>query len=219
MKPLILYTRTMAQPDYTAALKALKRDPKFAPLLKRHGPPDLSRYHGGINVFQSLLRSIVFQQISGSAARSIHGRVLELFPRKHPTPQRLLAIPADQLRTCGLSVQKIVYVRDLAERCLDGTIDQKKFPTMTTHEIVEHLVVVKGIGVWTAQMMLIFNLHRLDVLPVGDLAIRKGFKRVYNLRTDPTPKKMEQLAKPWRPYASVASWYLWKEMDGAKSAA
>ncbi len=203
----------MKQPDYTPALRALRKDPKFAPLLKRHGKPDLSRYHGGINIFQSLLRSIVFQQISGAAARSIHGRLLELFPRKHPTPERLLAIETEQLQACGLSVQKIVYVRDLAARCIDGTINQRKFPRMTSQEIVEHLVVVKGIGVWTAQMMLIFRLHRLDVLPVGDLAIRKGFKKVYGLAADPTPKQMETIAAPWRAYASVASWYLWEDVS------
>ena len=213
-----VYTRPMKQPDYAAAIKALKNDPKFAPLIKRHGSyPDLSRYHGGINIFQSLVRSIVFQQISGSAARAIHARVLALFPRKHPTPRALLDIPAAELRACGLSTQKVVYVRDLAERCLDGTIDQKKFPGMSSQEIVDHLVIVKGIGVWTAQMMLIFTLHRLDILPVGDLAIRKGFKKVYGLRSDPSAKQMERIAKPWREFASVASWYLWKEMDGVRS--
>ncbi|MBP9757219.1 MAG: DNA-3-methyladenine glycosylase 2 family protein [Candidatus Pacebacteria bacterium] len=209
----------MEQPDYKDALRALKKDPKFATLLKRHGKPDLSRYHGGINIFQSLLRSIVFQQISGSAARAIHGRLLELFSKQHPTPAALIKIPAPQLRACGLSVQKIVYVRDLAERCLDGTIEEKRFPGMTSEEIVDHLIVVKGIGVWTAQMMLIFRLHRLDILPVGDLAIRKGFKKVYKLRNDPKPKDMERIAKPWRAYASVASWYLWEEVDETKRAA
>lgn len=202
----------MKQPDYRAALRTLKKDPKFAPLLKRHGKPDLSREHGGVNIFQSLLRSIIFQQISGSAGRSIHARVLALFPRKHPTPERLLAVTGDELRMCGLSGQKISYVQDLAKRCLDGTVDQKRFPKMTSQEIIDHLVVVKGIGVWTAQMMLIFRLNRLDVLPVGDLAIRKGFKHVYKLRVTPTAQKMEELARPWREYASVASWYLWQEM-------
>ncbi len=210
--------RGVEQPDYTAALRTIKKDPKFAPLIKRHGKPDLSRYHGGINIFQSLLRSIVFQQISGSAARAIHGRLLALFPKKHPTPEALLKIRTPKLRACGLSIQKIVYVRDLAARCLDGTINQRKFPKMSSDEIVEHLIVVKGIGVWTAQMMLIFNLHRLDVLPVGDLAIRKGFRHVYRLKTDPTAKQMEAIAQPWRVYASVASWYLWKEMDAKKAA-
>ncbi len=206
----------MKQPDYTPAIRALKKDSKFAPLIKRHGKPDLSREHGGSNIFQSLVRSIIFQQISGSAGRSIHARVLALFPRKHPTPEKLLAITGEELRQCGLSGQKLSYLQDLAKRCLDGTIDQKRFPKMTSQEIIDHLVVVKGIGVWTAQMMLIFRLNRLDVLPVGDLAIRKGFKSVYKLRGEPTAAQMEKLAQPWRQYASVASWYLWAEMTPKK---
>lgn len=202
----------MKQPDYSPALRALRKDRTFAPLLKRHGKPDLSREHGGTNIFQSLLRSIIFQQISGAAGRSIHTRVLALFPRKHPTPQALARLATEDLRAAGLSAQKVAYVQDLAARCLDGTIDQKRFPKMTSQEIIDHLIVVKGIGVWTAHMMLIFRLHRLDVLPVGDLAIRKGFKVVYKLRGEPSAKKMEALAKPWREYASVAAWYLWQEV-------
>lgn len=205
------------QPDYEKALAVLSKDAVMKRLIKKHGPPDLSRYHGRIDMFQSLLRSIVFQQITGTAAHAIHERLRALFPRKKPAPKLLLAMPPAKLRNAGLSGQKIEYVRDLARRCLDGTIDEKRFPEMTTQEIVEHLVVVKGIGVWTAQMMLIFRLHRLDVLPTGDLAIRKGFKRAYNLASDPTPKQMERIAAPWRSYASVAAWYLWREMDGEKS--
>lgn len=200
-----------SQPDYTKALRALRKDPKMAQLIKRHGKPDLSKYHGDINIFQSLLRSIVFQQISGSAARSIYERVLTLFADRTPTPEALIKIRAPKLRTAGLSIQKITYVKDLAKRCIDGTIDEERFPAMSSQEIVEHLIVVKGIGVWTAQMMLIFRLHRLDVLPIGDLAVRKGFTYAYNLRTDPTPKQMEKIAAPWRAFASIASWYLWAE--------
>ncbi len=203
----------MKQPDYTKAMRALRKDPHMAPLVKRYGMPDLSRYHGGINIFQSLLRSIIFQQISGSAARSIHARLLAHFPRKYPTAARLLDISHEDLRAAGLSTQKIVYVRDLAERCLDDTVNQRLFPKMTSQQIVDHLVVVKGIGVWTAQMMLIFRLHRLDILPVGDLAIRKGFQKAYGLDSDPTAKQMEALAAPWREFASVASWYLWESID------
>jgi DNA-3-methyladenine glycosylase II len=201
----------MNQPDFGPALRTLRKDPVMKALIKRHGQPDLSRYHAGTNIFQSLLRSIVFQQISGAAARSIHARLLALFPRKHPTPKKLLTIPTDALRAAGLSMQKIVYIRDLAERCLDGTVVERAFPAMTSQEIIDHLVVVKGIGVWTAQMMLIFRLHRLDVLPVGDLAIRKGFTFAYALKKDPTAKEMARLAAPWQEYASVASWYLWAE--------
>lgn len=188
----------------------------MAPLVRRHGTPDLSREHGGVNIFQSLLRSIIFQQISGAAGRSIHARVRALFPRKHPTPAALLRIQTEDLRAAGLSPQKISYAQDLARKCLDGTVNQKQFPRMTSQEIIDHLVTVKGIGVWTAQMMLIFRLHRLDILPTGDLAIRKGFKAVYKLTSEPTPKHMEALAQPWRDFASVASWYLWQEMTPAR---
>jgi DNA-3-methyladenine glycosylase II len=205
------------QPDYTASLKVLRKDEHMAPLIKKYGPPDLSRLHGGANVFQALFRSIIFQQLSGKAAGAIHARVLDLFPRKRPTPELLLKIPAEKLRAAGLSIAKINYVRDLARRCLDGTINEKLFPSMTSEEIIEHLVHVKGVGKWTAEMVLIFTLHRLDILPTGDLAIQKGFKKIYRLRSMPNHKRMEQLAKPWREHASVASWYLWKEMDGDKS--
>ena len=201
----------MKQSNYTAALKVLRKDPVIAKLIKRFGMPDLSRYHGDISIFHSLLRSIVFQQISGSAARSIFSRVLALFPSDIPTPEALLKIRAPRLRKAGLSIQKIAYVKDLAKRCLDGTIDEKRFPRMSTQEIVDHLIVVKGIGVWTAQMMLIFRLHRLDVLPTGDLAVRKGCMFAYKLKKEPTPKQMEKIAEPWKQYASLAAWYFWAE--------
>ena len=188
----------------------------MAALVKRHGPPDLSRYHGPVTMFESLLRSIVYQQLSGKAASTILGRVRALFPRGKVTPQALLKIRAPQLRKAGLSKQKIRYVRDLAAKCIDGTIEEKKFPKMTSEEIIEHLIQVKGIGEWTAHMMLIFKLHRLDILPVGDLAIRKGFQSVYGLKKSPSAQDMERLSAPWRAHASIASWYLWREMDSQK---
>lgn len=200
--------------DFSASLKILRKDPHIAPLIKQYGSPDLSRYHGKLGIFPALLRSIVYQQISGKAAAAIHRRVVGLFPRNRPTPELLLATPAEKLRAAGLSIQKIAYVRDLAQKCLDGTVDEKKFPKMTSGEIIEHLIAVKGIGVWTAHMLLIFSLHRLDILPTGDLGIRKGFQRVYKLRSLPTPSRMEKLAKPWRAHASIASWYLWRAVDG-----
>ncbi|MBV9159476.1 MAG: DNA-3-methyladenine glycosylase 2 family protein [Candidatus Kaiserbacteria bacterium] len=207
----------MTQPDFSTSVRALRKDPKMAALIKKHGLPDLTRYHGKISVFESLLRSIVYQQLSGYAAAAIHGRVLALFRGGKPSPQALLKIRAPRLRKAGLSIQKITYVRDLAKKCIDGTVDEKRFPKMTSEEIVEHLVAVKGIGAWTAHMMLIFRLHRTDILPVGDLAIRKGFQKVYGLKHMPSSKEMEKIASPWRDHASIASWYLWREMDGAKS--
>ena len=121
------------------------------------------------------------------------------------------------LRRAGLSPQKAMYIKDLAKKFLDGTIRHRSFHRMTNDEIIEHLVQVKGIGVWTAHMFLIFTLQRPDVLPTGDLGIQKGFQLVYKLKKLPDHKKMEELARPWRKHASVASWYLWRVADGTKT--
>lgn len=184
-------------------------------LINRFGPPDMTKYHRKITVFHSLLRSIIYQQLSGYAAKAIHGRVLALTDDK-PTPEKLLQIRAPRLRKAGLSTQKITYVRDLARKFLDGTINENLFKKMSSQEIIDHVVQVKGIGEWTAHMLLIFRLHRPDILPTGDLAIQKGFQKVYGLRKRPHKKDMERIAKPWRQHASVAAWYLWRVMDEHK---
>lgn len=207
----------MMKKRHTASLAVLRRDKAMAKLIKSHGHPDLTRYHADTpGVFQALLRSIIYQQLSGHAARAIHARVLALFPKQVPTPQALLKIRANKLRTAGLSLQKIGYVRDLARKCMDGTIDAKRFPKMSSAEIIEHLIAVKGVGEWTAHMVLIFTLQRPDILPTGDLGIRKGFRIAYKLRALPTKKQMEKLAAPWKGHESIASWYLWRVADGAK---
>ncbi len=203
--------------DHSASLAALMKDKRFAPLIKKHGLPEIDRYHGKIDIFHALLRSIVYQQLSGKAAATILARVVALFPDGKPTPETLLKIRTPRLRKAGLSAQKVGYVRDLAKKCIDGTIDQKLFPKMTSAEIIEHVTAVKGIGEWTAHMLLIFSLNRPDILPVGDLGIRKGFQIVYGLNELPDAKKMEKLAKDWRAHASVASWYLWRVADAEKS--
>ncbi|HVM73598.1 MAG TPA: DNA-3-methyladenine glycosylase 2 family protein [Candidatus Paceibacterota bacterium] len=202
--------------DVAAALTKLKKEPYFRPLIKKYGSPEIDRYHGKIDVFHALLRSIVYQQLSGRAAATILARVVALFPDGTPTPEALLKIRRPRLRKAGLSGQKVEYVRDLAKKCIDGTVDQKLFNKMTSDEIIEHVTAVKGIGTWTAHMLLIFSLNRLDILPVGDLAIRKGFQVVYKLQALPNEKEMEKLAKDWRAHASVASWYLWRVADEAK---
>ncbi len=199
---------------YSQSLAILRRDKRLAKLIKKYGPPDLSRYHKNTpGVFQALLRSIIYQQLSGHAARAIHARVLALFPRKRPTPQALLKINVHKLRAAGLSVQKIQYMRDLAEKCIEGTIDPRRFPKMSSAEIIEHLVAVKGVGVWTAQMVLIFTLQRLDVWPTGDLGVQKGFQKVYDLARLPTKKEMEKAADAWRGHESIAAWYFWRVAD------
>lgn len=194
----------------------LRTIPHFAPLIKKHGAPDLKRTSGRSPIFSAILRSIISQQISTSAARSIRERFLKLFPKNGPTPELLLAVPLETLRGAGLSAQKVSYMRDAAEKFKDGTINPRKFPRMTSEEITEHLVQIKGVGVWTAHMLLIFTLNRPDTLPTGDLGIKKGFQKVYKLRSLPSHAHMERLAKPWREHASVASWYLWRAADETK---
>jgi DNA-3-methyladenine glycosylase II len=195
------------------SLNVLRKYPQFKALIKKHGPPDFSRYHGKARIFTAILRSIISQQISTKAAAAIRARFLALFPKSGPTPELLLKMPAAKLRTAGLSTQKINYMRDAAEKFKDGTINPRKFAKMTSDEIIEHLVQIKGVGVWTAHMLLIFTLERPDILPTGDLGIRRGFQKLYNLRKEPTHDKMEKLAKEWREHASVASWYLWRIVD------
>ena len=210
-----------------ASLKALRKHKHFAPLVRKHGAPKLRR---GKNAFQALARAIIYQQISGAAAMSVYRKFVALFgitlegpidwekpsARKFPTPEEVLAMPDAKLRSAGLSSQKAAYMKDLALKFSDGTIDAKKLNRMTSEELVTHVTQIKGIGVWTVQMFLIFTLNRTDILPVGDLGIRKGFQILYRLRELPTPQKMEKLAKDWREHASVASWYLWRVADGGK---
>ena len=199
---------------FEESLRVLKQDAYFRPLIKKYGPPDLTTYHKTeTTAFSALLRSIIYQQLSGRAAGAIYARVLDLFPHETPTPADLLKIRKPSLRKAGLSIAKIDYVRDLARKCLDGTIDEMRFPQMSSQEIIDHVTQVHGIGEWTAHMLLIFTLYRSDVLPVGDLAIRKGFQKLYNMKSLPTKKEMQTRAMPWASHASIASWYLWKLVD------
>jgi DNA-3-methyladenine glycosylase II len=208
----------MSDSTYARGVRALKKDPKIAPLVKTYGTPDLAGRYPDTTIFEALVRAIISQQISTAAARSIHTRVRSLFKNGDISPEALTRISQARLRAAGLSPQKISCMRDLAEKCMDHTIDESQFGSMTSSEIGEHLVQVKGIGTWTAHMILIFYLHRLDVLPTGDLAIRSAFKSIYRLRSDPSHKRMESIAKPWRSYASLASWYLWQEYSAQRSA-
>jgi DNA-3-methyladenine glycosylase II len=164
--------------------------------------------------FGTLVRSIVFQQLSGKAARTIMQRLVNALPEGRLTPEAILALTPEQMRSLGLSGQKTAYVRDLAERTRSGEIDFSKFPAMSDDEVIEHLTRVKGVGIWTAHMFLIFALRRPDVLPTGDLGVRAAMRKAYRMRALPKPERMEKIAKRWRPYCSVASWYLWRSLDG-----
>ena len=171
----------------------------------------------GFSPFQALCRSIIYQQISGAAAASIYKRFVRLFgSAKFPAPRRVQALSIPALRKAGLSPQKASYLKDLAEKFSDGTIRHRALHAMKSEDIVTHLTQVKGIGVWTVHMFLIFTLNRLDVLPIGDLGVRKGFQIVYRLGELPDAREMDKLAAPWREHASVASWYLWRVADEAK---
>ncbi|MCX6820326.1 MAG: DNA-3-methyladenine glycosylase [Candidatus Adlerbacteria bacterium] len=199
---------------YEASIKILAKDKRFAPLIKAYGPAQLGRE---ARPFEALIRSIVYQQVSGKAAATIFKRFTELFPgKKFPTPEEVSAMGFIKLRGAGLSGQKATYIQDLAQKFADGTIKHRAFKKMTSDEVIAHVTQVKGIGVWTAHMFLIFTLNRPDILPTGDLGIQKGFQIVYGLKKLPTPTQMETLAKPWRAHASAASWYLWRVADDAK---
>lgn len=165
-------------------------------------------------VFDTLVRSIVYQQLSGKAAGTILGRLLEAAKVDPMTPAAILKLRPERMRKLGLSQQKMAYIRDLARLTNSGAVDFLACPDMNDDEVIQHLTQVKGVGVWTAQMFLIFALRRTDVLPTGDLGVRSAMKLAYELETLPSPEEMRRIAAPWRPYSSVASWYLWRSLSG-----
>lgn len=168
-------------------------------------------------LFDALMRSIVYQQLHGKAAESIHARVLaQLKPHGGATPGALVKVSDELLRGAGLSAAKLRAIRDLAEKCLDGTVPTlREAHRLSDDELITRITAVRGIGPWTVQMLLLFYLGRPDVLPTGDYAIRAAFKRIYNKRRDPTPEVLICHAKRWQPYRSVACWYLWRSLDTA----
>ena len=163
--------------------------------------------------FHTLVRSIVYQQLSGKAALTIFNRLIAAAKTDPLTPESVLKLRPARMRTLGLSKQKLTYIRELARMTRDGAVRFDQVAALDDAAIIEHFTQVKGIGVWTAQMFLIFALRRLDVLPTGDLGVRAAIKRAYNLPELPAPAEMEKLAAAWRPYCSVASWYLWRSLD------
>jgi DNA-3-methyladenine glycosylase II len=180
-------------------------------LIAEHGAPELQRTR---NALQSLARAIVYQQLSGKAAGTIYGRFLALYPGgRFPTAARLLATPFDDLRSVGLSRGKASFLLDLAAKFADGTIQPRRFGRASEAEIAATLLQVKGIGQWSVDMFLIFGLNKPDVLPVGDLGVQRGMMRYFGRRAMPNPKQMIALAEPWRPYRSIATYYMWRVAD------
>ena len=165
--------------------------------------------------FEALMRAIVYQQLSGKAASTIYGRVEALLPKQRSRwPQAVLDLDDEALRGAGLSRNKLASVRDLAAHTKSGVVPSlRKLQGMPDDEIIDRLVTVRGVGLWTVQMLLIFRLGRPDVLPVADLGIRKGFQKIYRTKELPSPTEMTRRAEGWRPFRSVASWYLWRVLD------
>ena len=205
----------MRTPDYSSAVEYLKQaDRPLARVIERigrmPGPPRRE-----FPIFYSLLRAIVYQQLAGKAAAAILQRVHDVFPdTKYPTPEGIAAASDEVLRAAGLSRNKLAAIRDLAAKALDGTVPTaRQARYLSDQELVERLTAVRGIGVWTVEMLLIFRLGRLDVLPVTDYGVRKGFQLAFRMKELPTPKQVLARGERWRPYRSVASWYLWRVLE------
>ena len=208
-----------AQHIKSARLHLRKRDPKLASIIKAVGPFTTKARR---DRFGTLVRSIVSQQIATGAANAIKGRLeTAIAENRKTTPKRgqpycaetLLSFSTEELRGIGLSRQKASYIQSLSQHVLDGDVDLSNINKLDDEAIIESLIQVKGIGRWTAQMFLIFSLARLDVLPVDDLGVKPAVKNVYGLEELPNKKEMEAIAEPWRPYASIASWYMWRSLE------
>src|SRR3712207_962312 len=171
---------------------------------RRRGRPD--------DAYGSLVRTIVGQQLSTKAARSIYGRLTELFDGRSPSPGELISTDEDLLRACGLSRPKVRYLRDLAHRVISGELDLEALHGLPDEEVIDQIVAVKGLGRWSANMFLMFHLGRGDVLAVGDLGIRRAVERAYGLPEIPDVRTLEDLARPWSPHRTLASFYLWESL-------
>lgn len=190
-----------------------RRDKKLGAFIKRYGACSI-RPH--TRYFHTLVGSIISQQLSTKAADTIHKRFLALYaPTRSPRPEQILATPDEDLRGTGISYPKVSYIKDIAAKTEDGTLKFNRLSKMSDDEIIKMLTTVKGIGVWTVHMFLIFSLGRMDVLPVGDLGIRRGIQLAYGFDELPNPEQIEKVADEngWRPYCSIASWYLWRSLE------
>jgi DNA-3-methyladenine glycosylase II len=192
------------------AVRHLKNsDPVLRAIIERVGP---CRMEQEIPQFHTLARAIIYQQLHGKAAATICQRLMDL-AGEPLTPEGILRLGDEQMRGVGLSRQKMSYLRDLADKTHSGAIEFARLPDLPDDEVIQHLTQVKGIGVWTAHMFLMFALQRPNVLPTGDLGIQSAMRKHYKKRKLPKPKQMESIAKCWEPYRSVACWYLWRSLD------
>jgi len=203
----------MTEQDYTRARRLLmRRDPVLATAIKQIGACRMAERQRKDHL-TALVGAIVSQQLSTKAAATIFGRFVALFPEGQQFDAAMIAAQSDgALRGVGLSSQKVGYMRDLSTRIVDGRLQLDALESLPDEEVIERLTEVKGFGRWTAEMFLMFRLHRPDVLPVGDLGIVNAIQRLYRLRKRPDPKRIQRLGEAWRPYRSVACWYLWQTL-------
>ena len=183
----------------------VRRTGPLLPAQRRRGRPD--------DDYGSLVRTIVGQQLSTKAARSIYGRLAALFEDRPPTPEELVSTDEEVLRACGLSRPKVRYLRDLAERVICGELDLRSLHHMPDEEVIRQITAVKGLGQWSADMFLMFHLGRGDVLPVGDLGVRRAVERAYHLPEIPDAETLQNIARPWSPHRTLASFYLWESLE------
>jgi DNA-3-methyladenine glycosylase II len=196
---------------HPAPIHLSSTDPVLARIIAQVGPYGVRRRPGQ---FRALVASIISQQLAGSAARAIFARFVGLFPgRSFPTPEQVMRVPMARLRKVGLSKAKAIYIREIAAQVAAGKLNFRRFPRMDDEAIIAELTKVRGIGRWTAEMFLMFNLGRPDVLPVGDLGFQNAVMRAYGLAKRPTPKELRELGERWRPHRSAAVWYLWQSLQ------
>jgi DNA-3-methyladenine glycosylase II len=191
----------------------MRRDPILAAIIKRQGACGLGAVRDRFDHFAMLVRAIVFQQLSTKAATTIHGRLLACMPDGKSDAAALAVVSDEQFRAAGISRQKAAYLRDLAQKVNAGELPLDHIGQLSDDEVIVALTKVKGIGRWTAEMFLIFRLQRPDVLPVGDLGITNAIQRAYRLRKKPSADRMRKLGEAWKPYRSIASWYLWRSLE------
>ena len=197
--------------DIEAGIDFLKRDNNMNVLIEKFGSPN---FKIGQDYFQSLLRSIVFQQLNGKAAQTIYERFVSLIPAtSNLCPNEVLKLDKDDMRKAGLSFQKINYVKNLADYFENNSLQKKDVEEMTDEEISKELIQIKGIGQWTVDMFLMFTLNRADILPYKDLGIQKGIMKIFKMKNLPSKKEMENCSRKWRPYRTIACWYLWRMAD------
>jgi DNA-3-methyladenine glycosylase II len=203
----------MTADDYARAHRTLmRRDPVMRELIRRHGPCGLADDQH-TDPYKALVHAIMSQQLSTKAAATIGRRFEDLFGGTFPRPEQVLATADERLRSVGLSGMKVSFVKDLARRITDGSLRLDRLDAMSDEDVIKALTEVKGIGRWTAEMFLMFRLHRPDVLPVGDLGIVNAIKKQYGLRKTPSAERLTRTGESWRPYRSIACWYLWASLD------